>query len=567
MKKILTTAVAAALLSASLAVHADADDSAHAKHVVLISIDGLHQNDLAWFVAQYPASTLARMANGGAVYKHAYTPFPSDSFPGMVGLVTGGHPRSTGIYYDDAYSRSLLPPGTTDCSHATLGAEVQYAENVDKNLNRLDAGQNIPGLYNNFSLIAQLTGHPSPALIDATQLPVDPKSCAPVYPHQYIKANTVFEVAHSRGMRTAWSDKHPAYDILNGPSGQGIDDLFTPEINSSVTDPSLPQGPGPDFTKDNLSTQLYDKLKVDAVLNWLGGHDHAGQGHFAVPTLLGMNFQSVSTAQKLNLSQYIDPTTSAVVPSGLGGYVNDAQGRPVPGPVLRGALAFVDQQLARLMNASDLRKTVFIVTAKHGQSPENRSDLTIINDGDMTDALNAAWAAKTGSNSVPLVAHAMDDDGVLLWLSAHTQEAADFAADFLMHYNGQGVGSDAAGNAVTKPFDHAGLARVFAGRAAAAFIGVRADDDRVPDVIGVAQRGSVYAGSKLSKIAEHGGDAANDRHVGLVVYGAGIDAAEVEDAVSTTQVAPTILKLVGLPTGELKAVREEHTRMLPGIER
>jgi hypothetical protein len=42
--------------------------------------------------------------------------------------------------------------------------------------------------------------------------------------------NTVFEVLRNHGLRTAWSDKHPAYEILNGPSGKGIQDLFTPEI-------------------------------------------------------------------------------------------------------------------------------------------------------------------------------------------------------------------------------------------------------------------------------------------------------------------------------------------------
>src|SRR6202043_3515159 len=34
--------------------------------------------------------------------------------------------------------------------------------------------------------------------------------CTPVYPHNYIKTNTVFEVVkeHIRGARTAWADKH-----------------------------------------------------------------------------------------------------------------------------------------------------------------------------------------------------------------------------------------------------------------------------------------------------------------------------------------------------------------------
>jgi hypothetical protein len=28
--------------------------------------------------------------------------------------------------------------------------------------------------------------------------------------------------------------EHPAYEILNGPSGTGVQDLFTPEINSDA---------------------------------------------------------------------------------------------------------------------------------------------------------------------------------------------------------------------------------------------------------------------------------------------------------------------------------------------
>lgn len=565
MKKSVLSLAAMAALGLSGSAQAAKPTPSTASSVLLISVDGLHQNDLEWFVKNHPTSNLARIVHGGTSFAHARTPFPSDSFPGMVGLATGGNPRSTGVYYDDAYSSKLLPFGTTDCAHTAPGAEVQYAENVDKNLDRLDAGQNIPGLYSNFDLISKLSSNPAKDLIDPAQLPVDAKTCKPVYPHQYLKVNTVFEVLHAHGLHTAWSDKHPAYDILNGPSGTGIDDLFTPEINSSVTDPSLPGGAGPDFTKDNLNTQVYDSLKVKAVLNWVQGHDHAGNGKPGTPALYGLNFQAVSTAQKLNLSSYVDSKTSAVVKNGLGGYVTDASGKVVPGPVLEGALSFVDQQIGLLLNAADLNKTVFIVTAKHGQSPQNRADLTIINDGTLTDALNAAWAAKTGSSKTPLIAHAMDDDGVLLWLNDRSDAAVQFAGNFLAQYNGTGIGSDAAGNAVSKSFTSAGLKRILVGREAAEFIGVKHLDDRVPDVIGIAKQGSVYGGGKLSKIAEHGGDAVADRHVGLVVYGKGIHAAEVKEPVETTRVAPTILKLLGLPADQLQAVRLEGTRALPEV--
>jgi hypothetical protein len=66
------------------------------------------------------------------------------------------------------------------------------------------------------------------------------------------------------GLRTAWSDKHPAYEILNVPSGNGVQDLFTPEINSS-SDPSNPAGK--DWTADNAKTRQYDAFKAQAFLS------------------------------------------------------------------------------------------------------------------------------------------------------------------------------------------------------------------------------------------------------------------------------------------------------------
>ena len=554
----------AGVLPAAVA-HADDEARAAAQHVVLISVDGLHQADLHWYVSTHPGSTFARLANGGTVYTNARTPFPSDSFPGMVGQVTGGNPKTTGIYYDDAYSRALLPIGTTDCKHTAPGAEVQYAENLDLNPNRLDAGANIPGLYSDFSKIATLTGNPI-TLIDVAQLPGDPKTCKVVYPHQYLLVNTVFEVLKGHGKHTAWADKHAAYEVLGGPSGMGIDDLFAPEINSSVTDPSLPAGVSPDFTKDNVNTQIYDSLKVQAVLNWAHGLDHSGTTKQSVPTIFGMNFQSVSTAQKLNMSHYYgvfgQPSSKM---SGLGGYTNAGM---VPGDVLAGALDYIDAQVAKIAGAIDKSDTVLILSAKHGQSPQDRAALTIINDGNMIDALNAAWDPKLATDGKPpLVAHAIDDDAVIMWLNDRSEKAPEFAQHFLRNYSGTGIGSDPAGNKISKPFTSAGLQphRIYVGEEAAELMGAKPGDTRVPDVIGIAQYGTVWAGGKLSKISEHGGDAAQDRHVPIVVWGAGSSHRSVEERVETTQIAPTILRLLGYSPGELQAVQAEHTETLPGL--
>ena len=105
-------------------------------HVLLISVDGLHQSDLEWYVSNHPSSELAKLVGGGAEYSQAQTPIPSDSFPGMTAQVTGGNPRTTGIYYDDEYSHAVLPAGTTSCHGQPTGGEVIYDSPDDKDATR-----------------------------------------------------------------------------------------------------------------------------------------------------------------------------------------------------------------------------------------------------------------------------------------------------------------------------------------------------------------------------------------------------------------------------------------------
>ena len=206
-----------ATATAPAAAHAPAQAHARARHVLLLSVDGLHQSDLAWYIDRHPDSALARLAGSGVEYTHARTTVPSDSFPGMVGQLTGGDPGTTGVYYDDTYDTALLPAGTTSCAGAERGAEVDLTEDLDKNKDSLDAGQGLAGLPGS---ILRMTGDAA-SLIDPSKLPVDPKTCTPLDPHSYLKVNTVFDVARKAGLRTAWSDKHVAYEILNGPAGNG----------------------------------------------------------------------------------------------------------------------------------------------------------------------------------------------------------------------------------------------------------------------------------------------------------------------------------------------------------
>src|SRR5262249_52795871 len=87
-----------------VATNAFADRPNQIRHVLLISVDGMHQSDLDWYVAQHPDSELAQLVGGGAVYSNNHTSDPSDSDPGGTALMTGGDPRATGVYYDVEYN-------------------------------------------------------------------------------------------------------------------------------------------------------------------------------------------------------------------------------------------------------------------------------------------------------------------------------------------------------------------------------------------------------------------------------------------------------------------------------
>src|SRR5499427_9539034 len=302
------------------------DKPTQIRHVLLLSVDGLHEQDLARFTALHPNSALAQLTHLGITYTNASASKPSDSFPGLLSMVTGGSPRSTGVFYDDSYDRTLSAPGS-NCS--VKGTEVVYDESIDKNLNALDAGGGI----------------------DPTALPLDgSKGCTPVYPHSFLRVNTIFEVAQQAGLYTAWSDKHPAYDIVNGPSGNGVADLYTPEIAST------------DGTR--LGTQAYDDLKVQAILNEIAGKDHTGTKTEPVPAIFGMNFQAVSVTQKLAGDGYLDANAT-------------------PSAELQAALDHTNESVGKMLDAL-LRQGLFpstaiILTAKHGQSPIDPT-LTLIVD-------------------------------------------------------------------------------------------------------------------------------------------------------------------------------------------
>ena len=94
------------------------------KHVLAISVDGFHGSDVEKYIKLRPKSAIAELVEDGYEYTNAYTTGPSDSFPGTLAQFTGAGPRTTGVWYDDAYDRTFYPP-SSGCK-GPAGAEGEF---------------------------------------------------------------------------------------------------------------------------------------------------------------------------------------------------------------------------------------------------------------------------------------------------------------------------------------------------------------------------------------------------------------------------------------------------------
>jgi len=133
MKNKFAVALAGALALAAFVPGASADshinERNHIRHVLLISVDGLHALDVANFVQSHPNSALAELSSHALTYSNARTPSLSDSFPGLLALVTGGSPVSHGLFYDVSYDRAIFDPTNTTCS-GSPGNTMVFDESI-----------------------------------------------------------------------------------------------------------------------------------------------------------------------------------------------------------------------------------------------------------------------------------------------------------------------------------------------------------------------------------------------------------------------------------------------------
>ncbi|HLH06420.1 MAG TPA: alkaline phosphatase family protein [Terriglobales bacterium] len=557
--------LAATFLASSTAVQAGDwgdDDHGGIRHVLLISIDGMHSldfvncaNGVAGANGGKPyCPNLAALGKNGVNYLNASTSRPSDSFPGLMAIVSGGSPRTVGAFYDVAYDRVLAPPtvttgngvaGGTCTPGVANGTTTEYEEGIDKDQTLLSGG-------GNFSI----------GSIDPAKLIRDPfNNCKPVYPWNFVRTNTIFGVVHQAGGFAAWSDKHPAYSSVAGPGdGSNLDDYYAPEINSNVVplNVTTPEGmkcnpiPDPTVTSTSQYTdsfqeiRCYDTLKVNAILNEINGMTLMGNAHAPVPTLFGMNFQAVSVGQKLIEKKV-----------GTGGYT-DAAGTPTP--LIQAQIQFVDDSIGEMVSQLKQRglynSTLIVITAKHGQSPIDPNRFFPIpghsgNNGNspatILDGLGLIPSSESPSN--PTGIGPTEDDVSLLWLNPGSDIPSAVKA-LEENASQAGIGEIFYGPSLTTMFNKPGIPPQ--------------GDPRTPDIIVTPNYGVVYTGSS-KKQAEHGGFSHDDTNVILLVSNPSFRKATVNSPVQTAQVAPTILKALGLNPYLLQSVQIEGTPVLPAV--
>jgi hypothetical protein len=534
--------------------------SGNIKHVLLLSIDGMHAvdfyncaNGIAGVNSGAPyCPNMAALSQTGVNYVNTESSKPSDSFPGMAALASGGTPKSTGLYYDVAYDRSLDAPAKTTGTGLAAGPCAAFAQPTGTTTDN-DQGVDLDDTMLNGGAVGAPLTEGGIASLDPLKLVRDPASgCAPVYPWNFIRVNTIFGVIRAAGGYSAWIDKHPSYSFVGGPGGNGLDDYYAPEVSSNVV--PLPgvktvAGASCDPIRDKVSTsgwnssfasiQCYDAIKVYALLNQIAGLTHNG-APAVVPSAFGMNFQAVYVGESVN---------EAGVASG--GYKNAAG---LPSPKLLEEIEYVDTAIGMIVNALKnagiYNNTLVIITAKHGESSIDPT--RYVADGTGTPATILATNNMIPYSESPLNTTgigATEDDVSVLWLK---KGASVKAAVALLESSAAaiGLGEIYYGPSLAMNYNLGGLEP--------------GEDPRSPDIIVTPNVGVTYSGS-TSMIGDHGGFAHDDTNVMLLVANPSLVPATVSATVTTRQVAPTILQALGLSPTLLQAVQQEGTPVLPGL--
>jgi arylsulfatase A-like enzyme len=432
-----------------------------AERVLIISINGLRAVNLANFVSSHPQSELAELTKRGVTYTNAHVAWP-DTAAGMMAMASGGSPISTGIFSIRGYDRSLQRDGK-GCARVASALD-------------LAAGQ--VGL-----LKAEAGCEAEPA-------------------HRLMRVNSIFDLVHAAGGRTAWADANAAYaDLLRGPSGTALDDVFIAQ--------AAPDG------KDRISSaEEQDRACVDAVIQWMHSRSTA-------PRLSGMSLLGLDAAQRtVPLSQTSTEGAARSI-------------KTLP-------LVHIDTQIRRIVtalkNAGLFDSTWIIVTAPHG-SIGDTANLRFVDAARVEKLAKAAAGDELGRVVVGTAA--------MIWLK-HPDK------------------TNAVVNAYRAEMLELGIGAIFFGEKLSLIMNTAKEDSRMPDVVLEPQAGVVWATD--GQWPEHvGGFSDDENHVALLISGRQLMDRVDKTPVPTGQVAPLILRTLGMEKLDLQALRQEHVPALPGV--
>jgi arylsulfatase A-like enzyme len=218
----------------------------------------------------------------------------------------------------------------------------------------------------------------------------------------------------------------------------------------------------------------------------------------------------------------------------------DALGTPSTG--LAKTLEALDDAIARIVQELKSKRlfdsTWIVVAAPYGQSPMDARQRIVTPISALRDVVN-----KAAPNSM---AHVSGGDVAMIWLrnSQSTEQVAKTLSDDSVKL---------------------GIQDIYYGARLALTLNTPATDSRMPDIILQPRAGVNWALQSEHALMFHGGMLDQDTHVALMISGAHLTGRADPTYVPTTQLAPLLLRALGMEKFDLRALHLEHSPALPGI--
>lgn len=110
-----------------------------------------------------------------------------------------------------------------------------------------------------------------------------------------------------------------------------------------------------------------------------------------------------------------------------------------------------------------------------------------------------------------------------------------------------------------------GIQEIYSGAKLGLTLNLPDQDTRMPDIILQPELGVAWVSPTDTPAPIYGGMLDEDTHVALLIAGSQLTGRVDKTWVPTSQVAPLLLRALGIEKFDLQALHREHTPALPGI--